>query len=141
MFDVRRIGARIKDYLFSPGQAEEFPTESLENVVSRKDRRRSPRIEIEMLLTATRQNGECFQGYCRNLSREGTAGLVWGDLESGERVQLSYRPIGKESGQIRVPAIVRQSIGYRYGFEFAVENENELSELLVDSCRVACCPA
>lgn len=141
MFDVRRIGAQIKNYLFSPGQAEEFPTESLENVVFRKDRRRSPRIEIEMLLTATRQTGECFQGYCRNLSREGAAALVWGDLESGEKVQLSYRPLGKDSEQIVVPAIVRQSIGYRYGFEFAVENESELSELLVDSCRVACCPA
>jgi hypothetical protein len=41
-----------------------------------------------------------------------------------------------------VPATVRQAIGYRYGFEFAVENESELSWLLVESCRVACtCPA
>jgi len=141
--DVKEIGAKIKQCLFSPVQAEVAGSkESLENYVSRDDRRRSPRIELEMLLTATRANGECHQGYCRDLSRDGAAALVWGGLEIGERVSLAYRPLGNESEEVVVPAIVRQSIGYRYGFEFAVENESELSSLLVESCRVACaCPA
>lgn len=143
MVDVREMGAKIKSCLFSPVQAEVAGSkEALENYVSRNDRRRSPRIELEMLLTATRANGECHQGYCRDLSREGAAALVWGNLEIGERVRLAYRPLGGESEEVIVPAIVRQSIGYRYGLEFAVESESELSSLLVQSCRVACaCPA
>ena len=44
VFDMRRIGAQIKDRLFSPEQAAEFPTDSLESVVGRADRRRSPQI-------------------------------------------------------------------------------------------------
>ncbi len=137
--DVREIGAKIKNCLFCPVQAEVAGSkESLENYVSRDDRRRSPRMELEMLLTATRANGECYQGYCRDLSHEGTSALVWGQLEIGERVQLAYRPLGAEGEEVVVPAVVRQAIGYRYGFEFAVESESELSSLLVDSCRVAC---
>ncbi len=104
--------------------------------------RRSPRFELEMLLTATKENGESYHGYCRNLSREGAAALVWGEFEVGERVTLAYRPLGRDEEQIVVPAIVRQSIGYRYGFEFAVQSETELGDLMVESCRVACaCPA
>lgn len=143
MVDVLEIGAKIKNCLFSPVQAEVAGSkESLESYVSRDDRRRSSRIEVEMLLTAKRANGEFHQGYCRDLSREGAAALVWGNLQVGETVQLAYRPMGAESEEVIVPAIVRHSIGYRYGFEFAVENESELSSLLVESCRVACaCPA
>jgi PilZ domain-containing protein len=143
VLDVREIGAKIKNRLFSPGQAEVAGArEPLDNYVSRNDRRRSLRIELEMLVTATRANGERFEGYCRNLSRDGAAALVWGELEVGEQVQLTYRPLGTDSEEVVVPARVRQAIGYRYGFEFAVENESELSWLLVESCRVACtCPA
>src|SRR5690349_15251490 len=116
--DVREIGAKIKNCLFSPVQAEVAGSkESLENYVSRDDRRRSPRVESEMLLTATRENGECHPGYCRDLSREGAAALVWGGLEIGEKVQLAYRPLGSDGEEVVVPAIVRQAIGYRYGFE------------------------
>lgn len=143
MVDVRDIGAKIKSCLFSPVQADVAGSkESLENYVSRDDRRRSPRIELEMLLTAMRASGECFHGYCRDLSHEGAAALVWGELEIGERVQLAYRLLGSESEEVVVPAIVRQAIGYRYGFEFAVEDESELNSLMVESCRMACaCPA
>lgn len=142
MLDVRKIGAMIKNRLFSPVQAEVAGSkQSLESYVSRDDRRRSPRIELEMLLTATRANGERYQGYCRNLSREGAAALVWGELQTGEQVQLAYRPLGGESDELIVTAVVRQSTGYRYGFELSVANEKELSALLVESCRVACCPA
>lgn len=141
--DLREIGARIKGCLFSPVQAEVAGSkESLESYVSRDDRRRSPRIELEMLLTATRASGERYQGYCRNLSREGAAALVWGELVMGELIHVAYRPLGGESEEVVVPAIVRQAIGYRYGLEFVVENECELSSLLVESCRLACaCPA
>jgi hypothetical protein len=135
---MRRIGAQIKNRLFSPEQVNPLPTETLETTVAREDRRRSPRVELEMLLTATTDSGETFQGYCRNLSREGAAALVWGELKVGDQVQLTYRPLGNESEEVIVPALVRQSVGYRYGFEFAVANETELSSLLVESCRVAC---
>jgi hypothetical protein len=138
VFDMRRIGAQIKGHLFSPEQVKTIPTETLEMTVAREERRRSPRVELEMLLTATTNSGEVFQGYCRNLSREGAAALVWGDLKIGDQVQLSYRPLGSKSEEVIVPALVRQSVGYRYGFEFSVENEIELSSLLVESCRVAC---
>ncbi len=138
MFDVRRIGAQFLNNLFSPEQVIPFCTETLETTVARTERRRSPRVELEMLLTATTDSGEVFQGYCRNLSREGAAALIWGDLKSGDRVTLTYRPLGDEGEEVIVPAFVRQAVGYRYGLEFAVENETELSSLLVESCRVAC---
>lgn len=138
MFDVRRIGAQIKDRLFSPEQAAYLPFEILDSTVARAERRRSPRVELEMLLTATTKDGKIYNGYCRNLSREGAAALIWGELNIGDEVELTYRPHGAEGLEIVVFAIVRQSIGYRYGFEFAVENECELSSLLVESCRVAC---
>jgi hypothetical protein len=138
VFDMRRIGAQIKDRLFSPEQAAEFPTDSLESVVGRADRRRSPRTELEMLLTATTGSGETYNGYCRNLSREGAAALVWGELNVGDRVLLTYRPPADEGNAIVVAATVKQAVGYRYGFEFAVENANELHELMIESCRVAC---
>ncbi len=138
MFDVRRIGAQILNNLFSPEQVHVFPTDTLEMTVARSERRRSPRVELEMLLTATTESGETYQGYCRNLSREGAAALIWGDLKSGEHVTVSYRPLGSEDDEVIVPAIVRHSVGYRYGLEFAVANDTELSSLLVESCRVAC---
>ena len=53
MFDMRRIGAQIKGHLFSPEQVKTIPTETLEMTVAREERRRSPRVELEMLLTAT----------------------------------------------------------------------------------------
>jgi hypothetical protein len=135
---MRRIGAQIKGRLFSPEQAIPFSTETLETTVAREERRRSPRVELEMLLTATTDSGETFSGYCRNLSREGAAALIWGDLKTGDRVVLTYRPLGNDSEEVIVPALVRQSVGYRYGLEFEVANETELSSLLVESCRVAC---
>lgn len=99
------------------------------------ERRRSLRSEVETLVTAITKNGARLQGYCRNLSREGTAAIIWGELESGEEVCLAFRSLGSEKETI-IPAIVRNSISHRYGFEFTVEGQSELHELLMETCRI-----
>ncbi len=99
------------------------------------ERRRSPRSEVETLVAAVTKNGSRLQGYCRNLSCEGTAAIIWGELQVGEEVCLAFRSLGSEQETI-IPAIVKNSISHRYGFEFTVEDESELHVLLMEACRI-----
>jgi hypothetical protein len=99
------------------------------------ERRRSQRSEVETLVTAITNNGSRLQGYCRNLSREGAAAIIWGELKPGDEVCLAFRSLGSEQETI-IPAIVKNSISHRYGFEFTVENQAELQSLLMETCRI-----
>lgn len=100
-----------------------------------RERRRSQRSEVEILVAAVTKNGSRLRGYCRNLSREGTAAIIWGELEIGEEVCLAFRSLGSEKETI-IPAIVRNSISHRFGFEFTVRDEAELHTLLTEACRI-----
>lgn len=99
------------------------------------EKRRSQRSEVETLVTAITKNGTRLHGYCRNLSREGTAAIIWGQLEIGEEVCLAFRSLGSERETI-IPAIVKNSISHRYGFEFTIEDQTELHGLLTETCRI-----
>ena len=99
------------------------------------ERRRNQRIEVETLVSAITKSGSRLSGYCRNLSQEGTAAIIWGELSVGEEVCLAFRALGSEHETI-IPATVRNSISHRYGFEFTVEDQSELHALLMDTCRI-----
>jgi hypothetical protein len=99
------------------------------------ERRCSQRSEVETLVTAITKTGVRLQGYCRNLSREGTAAIIWGEMEVGEEICLAFRSLGSEQETI-IPAIVKNSISHRYGFEFTVEDQTQLHNLMKETCRI-----
>lgn len=129
--NLQSIRARVR---------EQFSKHTDQAILSEKssyitERRRSQRSEVETLVTAITKNGSRFQGYCRNLSSDGTAAIIWGALEPGEEVCLAFRSLGSEQETI-IPAIVKNAISHRYGFEFTVEDRTELHVLLMEACRI-----
>ena len=99
-----------------------------------EERRRSSRVEIEMLLTATTANGTQFYGYTRDLSREGTLAFVRGELAIGEEISLNFRTF-QGAEDVPVKAIVRSAVGERYGIEFCDASTTEHDDLLVSMCK------
>ncbi len=130
--NLHSIRARVREQ-FSKHTDQTALPEITSSYVS--ERRRNPRSEVETLVTAITRSGSRLQGYCRNLSREGTAAIIWGQLEIGEEVCLAFRSLGSEQETI-IPAIVKNSISHRYGFEFTVEDPAELHSLLMEACRI-----
>ncbi len=129
--NLQSIRARVREQ-FSKHTDQTILTETSSYIT---ERRRSQRSEVETLVTAITKNGARFQGYCRNLSCEGTAAIIWGELELGEQVCLAFRSLGSEQETI-IPAIVKNSISHRYGFEFTVEDRAQLHSLLMETCRI-----
>src|SRR4051794_28485254 len=111
-----RVQRAIDIYLHTP---EPSPTPVLA-VVQRADRRRSARVELEALLTAETEDGRRYSGYCRDLSGEGTAALIYGELEIGQRILLAVHNEHKTRPTV-LRAVVRQNYGLRYGLEFCDE--------------------
>ncbi len=89
---------------------------------SRRERRRAPRQELELVLTATAANGTTYRGFSRDISDSGMAALIWGHLRVGEQVVLSWR-VSQPGSEVQLPVIVRHRTGFRYGFEFAACRE------------------
>ena len=129
--NLQSIRARVREQFSKP--TDQAILSETSSCITEK--RRTHRSEVEMLVTAITKNGSRFQGYCRNLSREGTAAIIWGELEIGEEVCLAFRSLGSDQETI-IPAIVKNSISHRYGFEFTVEDQLELHSLLMETCRI-----
>ena len=101
----------------------------------RVERRRSNRVEIEMLVTATTASGAQFYGYTRDLSREGTlAFLRGGEFTVGEEVLLNFRNF-QSAGDVPVRAIIRTAVGERFGIEFCDSDTAEHDDMLVSMCK------
>jgi hypothetical protein len=98
-----------------------------------QERRRSSRVELELLVTATTEDGNQFYGYTRDLSREGTRVFIRGQLTVGERITLTFR-LG-ESDEISMPAIVRSALCERYGIEFCETETTFHDERIVTMCK------
>jgi len=129
--NLQSIRARVREQ-FSKHTDQSILPETSSYIT---ERRRSQRSEVETLVTAITKSGARLQGYCRNLSREGTAAIIWGQLEIGEEVCLAFRSLGSEQ-ETMIPAILKNSISHRYGFEFKVEDQAELHNLLTETCRI-----
>jgi hypothetical protein len=100
------------------------------------EQRRDSRAEIEILVTAITRDGQRFQAYSRDLSKHGSAVIVWGELSVGEKVSLAFR-FPQITEEIVVPAIVRHAISHRYGLEFVSDDHQHLDAQLVRICRAA----
>lgn len=133
MFDLRRMGTEPKRRL-TCDHPWELPGDACLLHTVRPDRRRSPRNEIELTITATSADGKVFKGFSRDLSREGTAALIWGKFNLGDELELAYR-IPETEQAVTIPAIVRYAIGFRYGLEFQGEHQAEMSRFLVGAYR------
>jgi hypothetical protein len=99
-----------------------------------QERRRSSRVEIELLVSATTEDGNHFYGYTRDLSREGTRVFIRGQLTVGERITLTFRLSG-ESDEISMTAIVRSAMCERYGIEFCETETAYHDEQIVTMCK------
>lgn len=131
--DLLDFGTRIKNRLNRP-QFSEFSAALPETSYSASERRRNQRVEVETLLTAITKDGQRFSGYCRDISRDGTSAIIWGEFKIGDEICLSFRAPGDKE-VVMMPAVVRSNVASRYGFEFAVSNPAELEHLLVKTCR------
>ena len=107
---------------------------SLEIRIARPDRRRSARVEVEAQLTIETEDGRRFDGFCRDLSAEGTAALINGDLQTGERIHLVFHDIHGARPAV-IQAVVRQAYGRRYGLEFAARSQQEVADFVIAACR------
>jgi len=109
-------------------------TPSLEMRIAKPDRRRSARVEVEAQLTIETEDGRRFDGFCRDLSAEGTAALINGDLQAGERIHLVFHDIHGARPAV-IQAVVRQAYGRRYGLEFAGKSQQEVADFVIAACR------
>ena len=131
--DIRDFGTKIRSRFTRP-QFSEFSVALPEVTPRNTERRRSPRVEIETLFHAITKTGLKFSGYCRDISRDGTSAIIWGDLEIGQEICLAFRTMGDKE-VIMIPAVVRSCVASRYGFEFTVSDPVELESLIVKTCR------
>jgi hypothetical protein len=109
-------------------------TPSLDIRIARPDRRRSARVEVEAQLTIETDDGRRYDGFCRDLSGEGTAALINGDLQTGERIHLVFHDIHGARPAV-IQAIVRQCYGRRYGLEFAGKSQQEVADFVIAACK------
>lgn len=109
-------------------------TPALELRIARPDRRRSVRVEVEAALTIETADGRRYDGFCRDLSGEGTAALINGDLQNGEHIHLVFHDIHGARPAV-IQAVVRQTYGRRYGLEFTGESSREVADFLVTACK------
>ena len=107
-----------------------------DQVPAGEEKRRESRAELEVLITATTRDGRRFQAYSRDLSQRGSAVIVWGELEIGERVSLAYR-FPHSSEEVVIGAIVKHSIEHRYGMEFAGDDFKQIEAQVIRICRAA----
>jgi hypothetical protein len=131
--DIRDFGTKIRSRFTRP-QFSEFSLAIPEVTPHNTERRRSPRVEIETLFTAITKTGLKFSGYCRDISRDGTSAIIWGDLEIGQELCLAFRTMGDKEVVV-IPAVVRSCVASRYGFEFTVSDSVQLESLIVKTCR------
>jgi len=83
----------------------------------RIDRRLAPRQQFQATISVSKADGHVFKGTGRDISKTGLGALVFGDLSVGELVLLRFQPPSEETEKL-MKAVVRQKLGYRYGFEF-----------------------
>ena len=125
------LGRLIK----KPVQKEPVPSPP-ECVSTWDEKRREPRVELEVLMTATTRDGEIFRAYSRDLSHSGSAAIIWGELKLGERVSLAYR-FPQLTDEIVVPAVVRHATEHRYGMEFIAFDREHLQAEIARIFKVA----
>ncbi|HZQ92001.1 MAG TPA: PilZ domain-containing protein [Terriglobales bacterium] len=87
-----------------------------EPAAPREERRVQPRYKMVFTVSLV-HNGATYTGRSSDLSQTGIAVFINVDLEVGTQVTLIYE-LGDGSPVKRVPAIVRNRNGLRYGFEF-----------------------
>jgi len=100
----------------------EHPPEAVTNW---EEKRSDRRVELEVLMTATTRDCKSYRAYSRDLSHAGSAAIVWGELNLGEKVSLAYR-FPQLTDEIVISAVVRHSIEHRYGMEFISSDRDHL---------------
>ena len=81
------------------------------------ERRAAPRYKVELSVTAL-AGTRSLRGRCCDLSQSGMGLYLNAELEIGETVLLQYE-LGDGSPPKKVPSVVRNRTGNRYGLEFA----------------------
>lgn len=99
------------------------------------ERRRSNRVEMEVRVVATTEDGKQIFGYTRDLSREGTRVMLRGDLVVGEQVTLRFRTSAAHE-EITMHAVVRTAICERYGLEFIEVDTTQHEDSIIDMCKL-----
>ena len=90
------------------------------------ERRREQRRYLKVPIEVRTESGTSFPGYSRDLSQTSMGAVVSTPLKAGQRVLVAFElPVpGRESlCRVEAQAIVRQCLGFRYGFEFAAPLE------------------
>ena len=128
---LQRAAQAIGSYLHTRDQ---HATPEKQMFIERRDRRRSTRVELEAQLTAETEDGHRMSGFLRDLSAEGTAALIFGDLNIGDRIHLAVHDPQRARPTV-LEAVVRQHYGQRYGLKFCEGNQQEVTDFLIASCR------
>ncbi len=79
--------------------------------------RQFERRALEARLHVTAINGSQFRGWCNDVGEGGLGATVAAPLTLGDEVELEFQ-LPKHARPLRVPARVRYSSGFRFGFEF-----------------------
>jgi len=98
--------------------------------------RRYQRYELETELTADIlgvERRETMRGRSLNINEGGIAGVFASGWDIGTSVNLQFS-VPPATASVRVRAVVRNRISYRYGFEFA-DLTPEQRETISQSCR------
>ncbi len=85
-----------------------------------ENRRREERRELKLPIEIRTAAGVTYPGFSRDLSPNGMGAVVSAPLNVGEEIWIKYEhPATDRSSRVTVRrATVRQSRGYRFGFEF-----------------------
>ena len=102
-----------------PGPARDVPREMVSNCASPWPKQRQfPRFRVDLKVDLYRV-GEtrARRGRSSDLGEGGLGGIMVADMQVGETVTLEFSgaPLLRP---VRVQAVVRNRVGFRYGFEF-----------------------
>src|SRR5215470_4185670 len=85
--------------------------------VARRDRRKFPRRKTRESMLVITASGQRYRALCRDVSDGGVGAIVISaDLDISERVNLEYYDGESAATRRRVPALVANRRGTRYGF-------------------------
>jgi len=97
--------------------------------------RRFERYELETELTANSvgvKHRGTMRGPCLNINKGGIAGLFTDGWDVGTSVELCFS-VPFATPPVRASAVVRNRVGYRFGFEF-VDLTPEQRETIARTC-------
>jgi len=94
------------------------------------DRRRQPRFHLKVDIKVNSRTCGVLKGRTVDISESGVSAMLTIEVPIGELVELEFT---LPFGPVKIFALVRQRVAFRYGFRFV--ESNAIHEVIRPTCR------